>query len=464
MEELDPNILKLLKKFKAKPRLERSVNSLLTRRINKNKIPKYEDKRTYFSDNIDFDKAPTQKEYENYKTFFDKDSETASVNIKQSNRLKLALRYRDFFNKEGITKSENIERNNVNSQPDEYGQYKKTYFNLGELKNNVLIKRFSEQRNKKLVNLINQNVNFDTYQETKRTTFGLELITDNYINIRNKVDLKNSVSNVGRKYYSEGSEEHENRYQLQSNNLERHYDYDKYYNKYYPENMYRTVLDTEDEDFIKVEELKDSKKKYSNEEYSYHARDFNRYNLEEQLNFGLSRPVLYDEKERYTGFGTMGTYQLGSKTIYVGKDYGQNRSNNSGFFKQTMPIEKVEDLLLHEGLHGSEYPYGKTKTTLLGGKSGFNQESPTNPTHLSGLDAILGLTYKQELQIKGPNPYQNQNMEFGAHFEQQLFQSKFSDKLKGSVLFSGINWTKENKKENPQAKKNRIGFLESIID
>ena len=40
MEELDPNILKLLKKFKAKPRLERSVNSLLTRRINKNKIPK----------------------------------------------------------------------------------------------------------------------------------------------------------------------------------------------------------------------------------------------------------------------------------------------------------------------------------------------------------------------------------------------------------------------------------------
>ena len=70
MEELDPNILKLLKKFKAKPRLERSVNSLVTKRIDKNKLPKYEDKRTYFSDNIDFDKAPTREEYENYKKFF----------------------------------------------------------------------------------------------------------------------------------------------------------------------------------------------------------------------------------------------------------------------------------------------------------------------------------------------------------------------------------------------------------
>ena len=52
MEELDPNILKLLKKFKAKPRLERSVNSLLTRKINENKLPKYKDKTKYFSDNI----------------------------------------------------------------------------------------------------------------------------------------------------------------------------------------------------------------------------------------------------------------------------------------------------------------------------------------------------------------------------------------------------------------------------
>ena len=69
MEELDPNILKLLKKFKAKPRLKRSVNSLVTKKIDKNKLPKYEDKRTYFSDNIDFDKAPTQEEYQNYKVW-----------------------------------------------------------------------------------------------------------------------------------------------------------------------------------------------------------------------------------------------------------------------------------------------------------------------------------------------------------------------------------------------------------
>ena len=199
MEELDPNILKLLKKFKAKPRLERSVNSLLTRKINENKLPKYKDKTKYFSDNIDFDKAPTQEEYENYKTFFDTNDKTDDINIKQSNRLKLALRYRDFFNKEGIEKSDSIERENFvifnKNQFDQYGEIKKTYFNLGELKNNALIKRFSEQRNKKLVNLINKNVNFDTYSSL--STYSQDGFirdkTDNYINIRNKMKLKDSV-------------------------------------------------------------------------------------------------------------------------------------------------------------------------------------------------------------------------------------------------------------------------------
>ncbi len=471
MEELDPNILKLLKKFKAKPRLERSVNSLLTRKINENKLPKYKDKTKYFSDNIDFDKAPTQEEYENYKTFFDTNDKTDNINIKESNRLKLALRYRDFFNKEGIEKSDSIERENFvifnkNQGYDEYGKYIKTYFNLGELKNNALIKRFSEQRNKKLVNLINKNVNFDTYSSL--STYSQDGFirdkTDNYINIRNKMKLKDSVSSVGEKYYFEGSEEHENRYQIQSNNTERYYGYDKYYNKYYPENIYRTVLDTEDEDFMKVNELKDSKKTYRNEGYSYHARDFNRYNLEEQLNFGLSRPSLYDEKGKHTGLSKKATYLLGPKNIYIGKHYGQNRSQG-GYFIPTVPIKNVEELSLHEGLHGSEYPYGKIKTTLPGSISGFGQESPTNPTHLSGLDAILGLAYKQELKIKGPNPYKNQNMEFGAWFEQQLLQSKDEGEFSGDALFSGINFKKENKKEDPGlAKRNRIKFLQSILD
>tara|TARA_Y100000385_G_scaffold184524_1_gene190580 strand:+ start:2547 stop:3923 length:1377 start_codon:yes stop_codon:yes gene_type:complete len=458
MEELDPNILKLLKKFKDKPRLERSVNSLVTKRINKNKIPKYEDKTKYFSDNIDFDKAPTQEEYKNYRKFFERNSKS-NVNIKESNRLKLALRYRDFFNKEGIEKSESIERY-------DFSKYKNLSFNLGKLKNNTLIKRFSEERNKKLVKLINENVNFDTYSSESTVSYNNRIFPkiDNFINIRNKIKPKNSLSN--KKYYSYRSEQHENKYQVQSNNLEGYYGYDKFYDKYYPENIYRTVLDTKDKDYIKVNDLDKSREKYNDNKYSYHARDFNRYNLEEQLNFGLSSPVIYDEKGKHTGMSAMGTYIINSKTIALGRHYGQNRDNNSSYFQPSTPISAVKGLLMHEGLHASEYPYGKFKSIPPGGATfGFSVESPTNPTHLSGLDAVLGLTYKTKFSTRGPNPYQNQNMEFGAWFEQKMLRSKESGKFDSSILFSGINFEEESKKEDPGlAKRNRINFLKSILE
>ena len=464
MEELDPNILKLLKKFKAKPRLERSVNSLVTKRIDKNKLPKYEDKRTYFSDNIDFDKAPTQEEYQNYKQFFEKNSKS-NVNIKESNRLKLALRYRDFFNKEGIEKSESIERDDP-KYPTLYD--KKLNFNLGEIKNNALIERFSEERNKKLVKLINENVNFDTYSVLSKQSYNNRILDkiDNFINIRNKIKPKDSVSNINQKYYSYQSEQNENKYQAQSNNRGGYYNYDKYYNKYYPENIYRTVLDTKDEDFIKVNDLDKSRGRYNDDKYSYHARDFNRYNLEEQLNFGLSRPVFHDEKGKFTGLGTVGSYDVGSKTIHLSHRMAQNRGTGSAFFLPSESINNVENILLHEGLHATEYPVGKVPTISPGTRGfAFGQESPTNPTHLSGLDAILGLSYKTKFVTRGPNAYKNQNMEFGAWFEQELFQSKKGNEFKGSLLFKGINWEEENKKEDSGlAKRNRINFLQSILD
>ena len=40
-------------------------------------------------------------------------------------------------------------------------------------------------------------------------------------------------------------------------------------------------------------------------------------------------------------------------------------------------------------------------------------------------------------------------MEFGAWFEQQLLQSKDEGEFSGDALFSGINFKKENKKEDP---------------
>lgn len=457
MEELDPNILKLLKKFKAKPRLERSVNSLLTRRINKNKIPKYEDKRTYFSDNIDFDKAPTKEEYQNYKEFFERNSKS-NVNIKQSNRLKLALRYRDFFNKEGIEKSESIERND----PKYPTLNKKLNFNLGKIKNNALIERFSAERNKKLIKLINENVNFDTYSELSKDEqngFIRDKI-DNFINIRNKINPNSSES-----------EKNENKYQIQSNARKGYFGYDEYYNRYYPENIYRTVLDTKDEDFIKVNDLDKSRGRYNTNKYSYHARDFNRYNLEEQLNFGLSRPVFHDEKGIFTGLGTVASYDVGSKTIHLSNKMGQNRGMGGLYSFPSETIDNIENLMLHEGLHATEYPVGKKHTITPGTRNfTFGQKSPTNPTHLSGLDAILGLAYKTKFATKGPNSYKNQNPEFGAWFEQELFESKKLNKFenssfKGSMLFRGINWEEENKKKDAGlAKRNRISFLKSILD
>jgi hypothetical protein len=463
MEELDPNILKLLKKFKAKPRLKRSVNSLVTKRIDKNKLPKYEDKRTYFSDNIDFDKAPTQEEYQNYKQFFEKNSKS-NLKIKESNRLKLALRYRDFFNKEGIEKSESIER----YDPNYHKNRTILNFNLGEIKNNALIKRFSEERNKKLVKLINENVNFDTYSVLSEESYNNRILDkiDNFINIRNKIKPKDSVSNINQKYYSYRSEENENKYQIQHNPRQGYYAYDKYYDKYYPENIYRTVLDTKDKDFIKVNELDKSRGKYNTDKYSYHARDFNRYNLEEQLNFGLSRPVFHDEKGKFTGLGTIGSYDVGSKTIHLSHRMAQNRGTGSAFFLPSESIDNVENILLHEGLHATEYPVGKVPTIAPGTRGfAFGQESPTNPTHLSGLDAVLGLAYKTKFSTRGPNPYKNQNMEFGAWFEQNLLESKKEGKFKGGMLFRGIDFQEENKKEDPGlAKRNRIKFLQSILD
>lgn len=466
MEELDPNILKLLKKFKAKPRLERSVNSLVTKRIDKNKLPKYEDKRTYFSDNIDFDKAPTQEEYENYKKFFQNTgnykSTLSNINIKQSNRLKLALRYRDFFNKEGIEKSESIERDDPKYPTLDN---KKLNFNLGELKNNALIERFSEERNKKLVKLINENVNFDTYSVLSKTTRSGSIVDkkDNFINIRNKMKPKDSVTNQNSylyKNYSYNSEEHENKYQPQNYET---FDYDKFYDRYYPENIYRSVLDTKDKDFIKVNDLDKSRGKYNDDKYSYHARDFNRYNLEEQLNFGLSRPAFHDEKGTFTGLSVRAAYNTSSKTIHLIDEMAKNRGTGSIYAHPSTPIDKVKSFLFHEGAHASEYPVGKKFSKS---KLAFNPEAdPTNPTHLSGLDAILGLTYKTKFMTRGQNDYKNQNAEFGAWFEQELLESKKLGKLKGYQLFRGIDFIEENKKEDPGlAKRNRIEFLQSILD
>ena len=132
----------------------------------------------------------------------------------------------------------------------------------------------------------------------------------------------------------------------------------------------------------------------------------------------------------------------------------KNRGAGSIYTYPSTPIDEVKSFMFHEGLHATEYPVGKKFS-----KSKFSrsQEDSTNPTHLSGLDAILGLTYKTKFITRGQNDYKNQNAEYGAWFEQELLESKKLGKFKGYQLFRGIDFQEENKKEDPGvAKRNKL--------
>jgi len=166
------------------------------------------------------------------------------------------------------------------------------------------------------------------------------------------------------------------------------------------------------------------------------------------------------KKRNFTGLSVRAAYNVPTKTIHLIHEMAENRGTGSIYTKPSTPISEVKSFIFHEGTHASEYPVGKKFSRTSQGS-----KDPTNPTHLSGLDAILGLTYKTKFTTRGQNDYKNQNAEFGAWFEQELLESKELGKFKGSMLFRGIDFEEENKKENLRlAKRNRISFLKSILD
>lgn len=404
----------------------------------------YKNSNVFFGDSIDFDQPPTKEEYERYKSFFDYSYKKRDDNffIRPSNREKLALRYRQFFYDDGVSRGDTIYRGN-------------TPYNLSVIKNEALLKRFPEQRVEKLVDLVNKNLNFDTvrkdYEEARGGRF-YDLTTSSVQVLPNE-----SPRPLEGEYTSGG--------------IMRGGVPGNMYQRYYPEDIYSSVINRRtDPQGILADSLNQNMDR-NVLGYDYEARKFQRYNLEEMINFGLAVPTRYDESGAAgTGLSTQALYRFGDKTIYLGDRYGYDYDKH-GMYKRyrSIPIypeenrsRSVEGIIYHEGLHGAEFPTGKDKV-VIGGGSGFFEKTKPTASYLTGLDAILGMTYKQELNTTGPNDYQDQAMEFGAWFEQEMMESKDKiDKDEFSrddpdyfVTRVGIK-TKEDEK-------NRLEFLKYIL-
>jgi len=404
----------------------------------------YKSKNVFFGDSIDFDQPPTREEYERYKSFFKYSSKKRDDNffIRPSNREKLASRYRQFFYDEGVSQGDTIYRGN-------------TPYNLSVIKNEALLKRFPEQRVEKLVDLVNKNLNFDTVRKDYKEARGGRFYDLNTSSVQ---VLPNESPRPLEGIYT-------------SSGVLRGGVAGNMYQRYYPEDIYSSVINRRtDPQGILADSLNKNPERNATG-YDYEARKFQRYNLEEMINFGLAVPTRYDEDgTEGTSMSTQGFYRFNNKTIYLGDRYGYDYDKHGIYSRyRSMPIyssqyggESVEALAYHEGLHGSEFPTGKDKV-VIGGGSGFFEKTKPTASYLTGLDAILGMTYKQELNTGGPNDYQDQAMEFGAWFEQEMMEAKnkinnneFSrDDSDYFVTRAGIK-TKEDEK-------NRLEFLKYIL-
>lgn len=104
-------------------------------------------RRKYEITSYDFDKDPTQQEFDIYRESLEKDLYEPSL------RKQLALRFRPFYMSEGESKSDTI-----------FG------VNAGAKGNELLLSRFPEERKKRLIDLFNENLSFDTtynYEDQK---------------------------------------------------------------------------------------------------------------------------------------------------------------------------------------------------------------------------------------------------------------------------------------------------------
>ena len=86
------------------------------------------------------------------------------------------------------------------------------------------------------------------------------------------------------------------------------------YNRYYPEDIYSSVINRRtDPQGILADSLNQNRDR-NVLGYDYEARKFQRYNLEEMINFGLAVPSRYDEDgAQGTGMSTQALYRFRDK-------------------------------------------------------------------------------------------------------------------------------------------------------
>ncbi|NDB56554.1 hypothetical protein EB169_12105, partial [archaeon] len=159
-------------------------------------------------------------------------------------------------------------------------------------------------------------------------------------------------------------------------------------------------------------------------------RSFKRYNLEEMLNMAYSTKVVSDKGQTIPmGSSVLGNYRPSTIRIndemmadtgggvYL-SDYGDQFIQYGPRFdiKSEIPYADLYGTLGHEGAHAAEYrAYAKKADALT---------EIANPSMLTGLDGLLGMSLKKELGTKGMTSYHNIGQEYGAFSIHRAIENK----------------------------------------
>lgn len=456
---MDPKVKKLLNKIRSNINIplqrENVVKSTGTKKADVVDI-NLKDKNVYFSDSIDFNKEPTEEEYEKYLTFF---NSNPGFSIKESNRLKLAMRYRPFFIEQGVSNSDVMERTYLPGAYKEKGKnfgtfsqnrevreaggflikqyypepgtyyasdsYANKYtvgYNMGQVKNRALSSIFDNKKiSGRLIDLINRNTNFDvvvkgTKEDSWNTAEGRKTNYENIYSVRNKHFSDEPYYDTGGKFFL---------------------NQDKY-NRFYPEQFndegFRKmgIFGNEmDADAKYADSLMNERRYRDDPTYSYSPRSFKRYNLEEMLNMAYQSEVINDEGVTTGGEGSSIGAQYKHGRIRVNEDmmgdsgggvylsdYGDQFVQHGPRFniKSETPYLDLYGLLAHEGTHAAEYrAYAKRINSIT---------ETANPAMLSGLDGLLGMSLKKELGTRGMTSYHNIGQEYGAFSIQRAVENR----------------------------------------
>lgn len=292
---MDPKVKKLLDKIRSNINIPLQRESVVeSTGAKQTKIETTEEridinptKRKYEITSYDFDKDPTQQEFDIYRESLEKDLYQPSL------RKQLALRFRPFYMSEGESKSDTI-----------------FDVNAGAKGNELLLSRFPEERKKRLIDLFNENLSFDT--------------TYNYEDQR---------YNVGIGAYAQIRD--------------------------YPRGQIPTIskkdMFTVNRNFPVTSTTMFNIPNTSKENTYIEKRTFNDFLFEEMLNNALGTPV----ENRNVGIGTIATYR-GKSGISV----EQEKLKDYDDFLSTVLHEKVH--AIHSGFGGAYYDKTTYNLTDIG--------------------------------------------------------------------------------------------------